>query len=357
MDDHVSKVGASSNVYFPSGYVAKVIESQIPENYKYLYQNGILTYEKLLKEWNLPVFKVTNKIKPYFIHNLKRKRISGFDQGDLSPHVPVLLASGRYERMFEQKQRLSNKSYAITLLIDGSGSMIEKEKGELNPWSLTAALIGASYLAQICYELDVEFEVSIFNRGFVSEFKENEETYLKRKFSISSMLNTTYGSAANEIFNTANHYFIKDFKDSWKDHYQQFIGLIEFSRNLRDSIDNNILSENIPPLSMFDKGTNIDEINIMHASKRLLNHKANTKLLVVLSDGMTRGSVKELKNSINYATKNGIDVIGIGIGSRGSWKEYVNNTQVAQPEQLINSVVNITKDILIQNIKKTSGAA
>ena len=357
MDDHVSKVGASSNVYFPSGYVAKVVESQIPENYKYLYQNGILTYEKLLKEWNLPVFKVTNKIKPYFIHNLKRKRISGFDQGDLSPHVPVLLASGRYERMFEQKQRLSNKSYAISLLIDGSGSMIEKEKGELNPWSLTAALIGASYLAQICYELDVEFEVSIFNRGFVSEFKENEETYLKRKFSISSMLNTTYGSAANELFNTANHYFIKDFKDSWKDHYQQFIGLIEFSRNLRESIDNNILSENIPPLSMFDKGTNIDEINIMHASKRLLNHKANTKLLVVLSDGMTRGSVKELKNSINYATKNGIDVIGIGIGSRGSWKEYVNNTHVAQPEQLINSVVNITKDILIQNIKKTSGAA
>ena len=108
---------------------------------------------------------------------------------------------------------------------------------------------------------------------------------------------------------------------------------------------------------MFDKGTNIDEINIMHASKRLLNHQANTKLLVVLSDGMTRGSVKELKNSINYATKSGIDVIGIGIGSRGSWKEYLNNTQVAKPEQLINSVVNITKDILIQNIKKTSGAA
>ena len=50
-------------------------------------------------------------------------------------------------------------------------------------------------------------------------------------------------------------------------------------------------------------------------------------------------------------------IIGIGIGSRGSWKEYLNNTQVAQPEQLINSVVNITKDILIQNIKKTSGAA
>ena len=356
MDDHVTKVGASNNVYFPSGYVAKVVESKIPDNFKFLYSDGLVTYEKLLKDWNLPVYKVTNKIKPYFIHNLKRKRISGYDQGDLSPHVPIMLASGRYERMFEQKQRLSNKSYAISLLIDGSGSMIEKEKTELHPWSLTAALIGTSYLSQICYELDIDFEVSIFNRGFISDYKDNEELYLKRKFSIASMLNTTYGSAANELFNTANHYFIKEFKDSWKDQYQQFLGLIQFSRNLRDSLNSNILSDNYPPISMFDKGTNIDEINIMHASKRLLFHPANTKMLVVLSDGMTRGSIQELKNAINYSTRNGIDVIGIGIGSRGSWKEYLNNTKVEQPEQLIHSVVNITKDILIKNIKKTSGA-
>ena len=46
-----------------------------------------------------------------------------------------MLASGRYERMFEQKQRLSNKSYAVSLLIDGSGSMLEKDKGDFYPWS------------------------------------------------------------------------------------------------------------------------------------------------------------------------------------------------------------------------------
>jgi hypothetical protein len=51
------------------------------------------------------------------------------------------------------------------------------------------------------------------------------------------MLNRTYGSSAQELYNTANHYFIKEFKDSWRENYQQFIGLIEFSRNLRDSID------------------------------------------------------------------------------------------------------------------------
>ena len=151
MDDHISKVGASTTIYFPSGNTAKVVENKIPNNYKNLYRNGLETYESLLQQWNLPIYKVTNKIKPYFIHNQKRQRISGFDQGDLSPHVPIMLASGRYERMFEQKQRLSNKSYAISLLIDGSGSMIEKNKDELHPWSLASALIGASYLSQICF--------------------------------------------------------------------------------------------------------------------------------------------------------------------------------------------------------------
>ena len=357
MDDHISKVGASSTIYFPSGNTAKVVENRVPDNFKNLYKNGLQTYESLLQQWNLPIYKVTNKIKPYFIHNQKRQRISGFDQGDLSPHVPIMLASGRYERMFEQKQRLSNKSYAISLLIDGSGSMIEKNKDELHPWSLASALIGASYLSQICFELDIDFEVSIFNRGFASEHTENEETYNSRKFAVSSMLNRTYGSSAQDLYNTANHYFIKEFKDSWRENYQQFIGLIDFSRNLRDSIDIGISSELIPPISMFEKGTNIDEVNIMHATKRLLNHSSNTKMLVVLSDGMTRGTLSELKNSINFATKSGVDVIGIGIGNRGSWREYINNVQIEQPEQLIHSIVNITKDILIKNIKLTSGVA
>ena len=357
MDDHISKVGASTTIYFPSGNTAKVVENRIPDNFKNLFKNGLETYESLLQQWNLPIYKVTNKIKPYFIHNQKRQRISGFDQGDLSPHVPIMLASGRYERMFEQKQRLSNKSYAISLLIDGSGSMIEKNKEELHPWSLASALIGASYLSQICFELDIDFEVSIFNRAFASEHTENEDTYNKRKFAVSSMLNRTYGSSAQELYNTANHYFIKEFKDSWRENYQQFIGLIEFSRNLRDSIDIGISVDSIPPVSMFEKGTNIDEINIMHATKRLLNHPSNTKMLVVLSDGMTRGSLNELQNSINFATKNGVDVIGIGIGSRGSWREYINNVQIEKPEQLIHSIVNITKDILIKNIKLTSGVA
>ena len=357
MDDHVSKVGTSSTVYLPNGKVSKLLSTNLPKSFKNLYTNGLNTYNSLLEEWDLPVFKVTNKIKPYFIHNKKRLRISGYDQGDLSPHVPLMLASGRYERMFEQKQRLSNKSYAVSLLIDGSGSMLEKDKGDFYPWSLSAALIGASYLAQICHELDIDFEVAIFNRSFAADELENEELYLKRKMAVSSMLNTNYGSNAEYYFNTTNHYFIKKFDDSWKENYEKFIGLIEFSRNLRESLDKIETNFDHPPASMFERGTNVDERNIMFSTKRLLEKGSKTKLLAVLSDGMTRGSLEDLKSSINYASKVGIDVIGIGIGERGTWKEYINKTQINEPEELIHSIVNITKDILIKNIEESTGVA
>ena len=357
MDDHVSKVGTSSTVYLPNGKVSKLLSTNLPKSFKNLYTNGLNTYNSLLEEWDLPVFKVTNKIKPYFIHNKKRLRISGYDQGDLSPHVPLMLASGRYERMFEQKQRLSNKSYAVSLLIDGSGSMLEKDKGDFYPWSLSAALIGASYLAQICHELDIDFEVAIFNRSFAADELENEELYLKRKMAVSSMLNTNYGSNAEYYFNTTNHYFIKKFDDSWKENYEKFIGLIEFSRNLRESLDKIESNLDHPPASMFERGTNVDERNIMFSTKRLLEKGSKTKLLAVLSDGMTRGSLEDLKSSINYASKVGIDVIGIGIGERGTWKEYINKIQINEPEELIHSIVNITKDILIKNIEESTGVA
>ena len=357
MDDHVSKVGSSETIYLPNGKVSKLVNTNLPESFKNLYSTGIKTYNNLLEEWNLPILEVTNKIKPYFIHNQKRRRISGYDQGDLSPHVSLMLASGRYERMFEQKQRLSNKSYAVSLLIDGSGSMLEKKKGEVYPWSLSAALIGANYLSQICHELNVEFEVAIFNRAFLAKDNENEEMYLKRKMAVLSMLNASYGSNAEYYFNTTNHYFIKRFDDLWKNQYEKFIGLIEFSRNLRSSLDGIDTSDKHPPASMFERGTNVDERNIMFATKRLLEHGSNTKLLAVLSDGMTRGALTDLKSSIDYSTKFGIDVIGIGIGNRGSWKQYKNKTQISEPEELIYSIVNITKDILIRNVKQSSGVA
>ena len=71
MDDHITKVGASETIYLPDGKVSKLVSTKLPNYFDSVYRSGSLTYNNLLVEWNLPVFKVTNKIKPYFIHNQK----------------------------------------------------------------------------------------------------------------------------------------------------------------------------------------------------------------------------------------------------------------------------------------------
>ena len=85
MDDHITKVGASETIYLPDGKVSKLISTKLPNNFNLLYDSGSYTYDQLLKEWKLPIFKVTNKIKPYFIHNQKRQRISGYDLWEIAP--------------------------------------------------------------------------------------------------------------------------------------------------------------------------------------------------------------------------------------------------------------------------------
>jgi len=59
----------------------------------WMFSSGIKTYNNLLEEWNLPIQETTNKIKPYFIHNQKRQRISGYDQGDLFNWSKLLIAN------------------------------------------------------------------------------------------------------------------------------------------------------------------------------------------------------------------------------------------------------------------------
>jgi len=50
-----------------------------------------------------------------------------------------------------------------------------------------------------------------------------------------------------------------------------------------------------PPVSMFDKAANVDEFNLAHAAERLAAQHASHRIIVVLADGMTRGSVQALE--------------------------------------------------------------
>jgi hypothetical protein len=42
---------------------------------------------------------------------------------------------------------------------------------------------------------------------------------------------------------------------------------------------------------MFEKAANVDEFNVIHAAERMGRLGAQVRVLIVLADGMTRGSV------------------------------------------------------------------
>ena len=75
---------------------------------------------------------------------------------------------------------------------------------------------------------------------------------------------------------------------------------------------------------MFERGTNVDERNIMFSTKRLLEKGSKTKLLAVLSDGMTRGSLEDLKSSsesfIASANRDLIPVVSVNGNQIGDGK-------------------------------------
>ena len=62
--------------------------------------------------------------------------------------------------MFERRAISSRRSYAVSLLIDGSASMLQPRRlpgGGRAPWGMAAATLGAWTLARLSDELQVEF--------------------------------------------------------------------------------------------------------------------------------------------------------------------------------------------------------
>ena len=49
---------------------------------------------------------------------------------------------------------------------------------------------------------------------------------------------------------------------------------------------------------MFEKAANVDEFNVAYAAERLAARRATVRILVVLADGMTRGSVEILAETV-----------------------------------------------------------
>ncbi|MFV9671978.1 MAG: hypothetical protein ACNYZH_02035 [Acidimicrobiia bacterium] len=357
--DQLMKVSTAPTIYLPTGQSGKLVVSDFPVEFRRFAHQGRDLLEVASREWGVAQRRVSGELYPLFLANQRRGLRTGFDAGDLSPYTPLLLGAGLYERMFERRDLPNRRSYGVSLLVDGSASMLQPREvrgGRKHPWALAAATLGAWTLARLADELQIEFEVAIFNRGFVAAAGDTERSFTERRGRATGALRRAQGGAAERLTRTVNHYVVKSFASRWRAAEDALAGLFwmaatpqEAAKEVRRDPDT------APPISMFDKAANVDEFNLAYAAERLSARNVSHRIIVVLADGMTRGSVEALAETSASIERGGTMVLGIGIGDETVQAAYARNQVVERPEALAPAMVDGVRSALLRSIADEGG--
>lgn len=351
--DQIMKVSTAPTVFLPTGQGGKLLVTDLPVGFASFAPQGREMLDKASYDWGVTQHRVSGELYPLFLANQRRGLRSGFDAGDLSPYTPLLLGAGLYERMFERRDLPSRRSYAVSLLVDGSASMLQPREsgGRKAPWAMAAALLGAWTLARLADELQIDFEVAIFNRSFAAKRDDTEFSYREIRSKATAGLRQAQGGNAERLTRTVNHYLVKSFRERWRSSEDVLAGLFftaaapqEAAREARKD------PKAAPPVSMFDKAANVDEFNVAHAAERLAAQKATHRIMVVLADGMTRGSVQSLAATVADVERGGATVLGIGVGDDTVRAAYSRAQVVEQPLDLATAMVEGVRSTLYKSI-------
>jgi hypothetical protein len=164
-------------------------------------------------------------------------------------------------------------------------------------------------------------------------------------------LRQTQGTAADRLTTTVNHYLVKSFDRRWRDAQHTLSGLFFAAQDpKRAAALTRRDPENAPPVSLFEKASNVDEFNVIHAAERMARQGADVRLLMVLADGMTRGSLDALTESVSAVEASGTTVIGIGIGDHTVDAAYQRHEVVEQPESLARAMIDGTRSALRRSL-------
>ncbi len=352
--EQLIRVSEAPLVYPPIGQGGKLVVGQFPERFRQYALDGRESLEGAARSWGVAQRHISGELWPLFVANQRRGLRSGYDAGDLSPYAALFLGAGLYQRMFERRAISSRRSYAVSLLIDGSASMLQPRRlpgGSRAPWGMAAATLGAWTLARLADELQVEFEMALFNRSFAAAPDDTEATYIKRMHGSAAGLRRTQGSHAERLTRTVNHYVLKTFDQRWRSAEDVVAGLFWTAAEPRaSSIRAARNREESPPVSMFEKAANVDEFNVSYAAERLLARRATVRILVVLADGMTRGSVESLAETVRQAEYAGTTVLGIGIGDGTVQAAYSRNQVVERPDELTRAMVDGVRSSLRRSL-------
>lgn len=358
--DQLMKVSTAPTVFLPTGQGGKLMVVDLPDRFIDWAPQGRDMLFKASTDWGVTQHRVSGELYPLFLANQRRGLRSGYDAGDLSPYTPLLLGAGLYERMFERRDLPSRRSYALSLLVDGSASMLQpREAGtRKSPWAMAAALLGAWTLAKLADELQIDFEIAIFNRSFATDSKDTEGSYREKRAKATAGLRQAQGGNAERLTRTVNHYLVKRFNHRWRASEDLLAGLFYAAASPQDAAKEARRSpDDAPPVSMFEKAANVDEFNLAHAAERLAAQHATHRILVVLADGMTRGSVQTLAETVQSVEHSGATVLGIGIGDDTVRSAYSRAQVVEQPLDLASAMVSGVRSTLYRTIAASGSDA
>jgi hypothetical protein len=144
---------------------------------------------------------------------------------------------------------------------------------------------------------------------------------------------------------------VKPFDRRWRDSQHTLAGLFFTAMNpRRASTVARRDARSSPPVSLFEKAANVDEFNVTHAADRMGRLGADVRILMVLADGMTRGSVEALTKTVESVENIGTTVIGIGIGDHTVDQAYRRHEVVEEPDQLTRAMVEGTRGALRRSL-------
>jgi hypothetical protein len=351
--EQLLRVSQAPEVFLPTGQTGKLIVTPIPASFASFGAEGLEAIARVAAGWGIAQRRVSGELFPLFAANQRRGLRSGFDQGDVSPHSALFIGAGLYQRLYERRAARTRRRYSVSLLVDASASMLSPGRGGGvgSSWALSAAMLGAWTMALLCDELQIDFEVALFNRGFAARPGDTEDTYRRARAAATSGLRQTQGAAADRLISTVNHYLVKPFDRRWRDSRASLAGLFFTATDprraaamaRRDSLS-------APPVSLFEKAANVDEMNLVHAAERMGRLGADIRFLMVLADGMTRGSVDALTRSVSAVEAGGTTVIGIGIGDHTVDVAYARHEVVEQPEDLARAMIDGTRHALRRSL-------
>lgn len=345
--DQLLRVSQAPTVFLPTGQKGKLIVSPFPNRFRSFAAEGHASMTEAAKRWSIAQHHVSGELHPLFIANQRRGLRAGYDAGDLSPYAALFLGAGLYRRMYERRDRPTRRTYSVSLLIDGSASMLQRA----GHWPMAAATLGAWTLAKLADELQVEFEIALFNRSFAARSDDTEQSFTQRRRRATGGLRQTRGTDALRLTNTVNHYLIKTFDQPWRQTEDLLAGLFWTANEpAKAAAAARRHRGGAPPVSLFDKAANVDEYNLVHAADRMARRRTTVRVLVVLSDGMTRGSSSALAMTARDVERTGTTVLGIGIGDATVQDTYGRYELANRPEDLTRAMVDGVRGALRRSL-------